>query len=670
MTKKVRSTFVKMTLWLAVAVSFVNGGYAQASLKILLPERTRLLEDQRLDLVIEVRHGSSLNGFRVTANDSDITSAFAAPRSVDLDCDGVQDAVYQANLFSFATAGSVRLSARVNSGASVLSDTRDIEVRAFRITGQPRNMILFIGDAMGTVYRDAARIVSRSVETRPGVSGFREGFFDRLLEMDRMPVSGMVMTYASDRVIPDSANTATAWTTGNKTFEGALGVFADGADCRWRSGVNLATLPAVLDNPRIETFWEYLKRKYGYRTGIVSSAFITDATPAGQGAHTASRQATFEVARQYLENPILGNQPGFDVIFGGGKEDFDPDIRTDGRDLVAEFQARGYRFVRNRSELLTLPATDRALGLFRRPNNVSRASNGIRASANGNMETAYDKLHLTRPGSEPEPNFGIWTDQPFLDEMTRKAIEILSSGSRGPFRGERPFILMVEGALIDKQSHPNNAAGVIWDTIELDKSVGAARAWASPRKSPDTLVLVTADHDQSMQIIGVTDISDAALSDRTNINTMTMDPAVGPQIVKIFNDVNTNVRAAYNYNASGGDANTSGREGPPAAVYGSIPSTDGFPDYQDTDGDGYPENREAAGKGRKRLVVGFRTGNHTGSSVPITAEGPGAFLFTGYMDQSDIMFKAATALSGDTAEGDDFVNRVILSNRYSKTFGK
>jgi alkaline phosphatase len=71
----------------------------------------------------------------------------------------------------------------------------------------------------------------------------------------------------------------------------------------------------------------------------------------------------------------------------------------------------------------------------------------------------------------------------------------------------------------------------------------------------------------------------------------------------------------------------------------------GMPDYQDADGDGYPENREVNGKGRKRIAVGFRTGGHAGSSVPITAEGPGAALFMGYMDQTDIFFRSAQALS-------------------------
>ena len=70
---------------------------------------------------------------------------------------------------------------------------------------------------------------------------------------------------------------------------------------------------------------------------------------------------------------------------------------------------------------------------------------------------------------------------------------------------------------------------------------------------------------------------------------------------------------------------------------------DGFPDYDDANGDGYPENTN-----QYRISVGYRTGSHTGSSVPVTAEGPGALLFTGYYDQTDIFFKMARVLSSET----------------------
>ena len=74
------------------------------------------------------------------------------------------------------------------------------------------------------------------------------------------------------------------------------------------------------------------------------------------------------------------------------------------------------------------------------------------------MDVAYDKLGLQRPASEPVANLGQFADQPMLDLMTRKAIDVLSTGN--PF-ATSGFILIVEGASIDKQSHPNRAAGTI-----------------------------------------------------------------------------------------------------------------------------------------------------------------------------------------------------------------
>jgi alkaline phosphatase len=233
------------------------------------------------------------------------------------------------------------------------------------------------------------------------------------------------------------------------------------------------------------------------------------------------------------------------------------------------------------------------------------------------MNVAYDKLGLVRPADEPAPNFGGFTDQPFLDEMADKAIQTLSKNGS-------PFILMVEGASIDKQSHPNHAAGVIWDTIEFDKSVAVSRAYAATTVGPPsgqgqgnafgkgskTLVLVTADHDQSMQVIGLED---------TNVGGAVQ---------------NTRSNSPYPLTSTP----------PPAAAGGNnVGEADGFPDYQDVNHDGYPENTN-----RYRIAVGFRTGNHTGQSVPITAEGPGALLFTGYFDQTDVFFKMARVLSTDT----------------------
>jgi alkaline phosphatase len=309
---------------------------------------------------------------------------------------------------------------------------------------------------------------------------------------------------------------------------------------------------------------------------------------------------------------------------------------------VAEFRARGYSFVSNATELKKLgPTSPEVLGLFRRAEKPEVSPDGLTVKVNGNMQAAYDKLGLrhranARPGSEPLPEFGAWKDQPFLDEITRKAIEILA----GP-NGDQPFALQVEGALIDKESHPNNAAGTIWDVIELDKAVGVARDWSRAHPQQPTLMLVTADHDQTMSILGVATISDADLTDRKPVDT-----SEGA----FYRDVAVNLRSGL------GLANL------PPEIAGSEDRT-GFPDYQDADGDGYPENREVNGKGRKRLAVGFRTSGHGGTSVPITAEGPGALLFTGYMDQTDIFFRSAQVLGQDTTLLDTLLETLKAQQR-------
>nr|MBA3608803.1 alkaline phosphatase [Chthoniobacterales bacterium] len=268
----------------------------------------------------------------------------------------------------------------------------------------------------------------------------------------------------------------------------------------------------------------------------------------------------------------------------------------------------------NRTELNALGGgTSKILGLFR----------------TSNMNVAYDKLGLVRDPDEPLPDFGGFTDQPFLDEMTGKAISALSNGGT-------PFILMVEAALIDKQSHPNHTDGVIWDTIEIDKSIAVGRTFADNGGGGplSTLVLVTADHDQSMHIVGLGDaaVTGSVLNTRSNsvypATIAPFTPAMGP-----FNPFGAPPRVVA-----------------PANFGNNIGEVVGFPDYADGNGDSYPENTN-----QFRIAVGFRTGNHTGSSVPITAEGPGAIQFTGYFDQTDIFFKMARSLSADTRQVDHFL---------------
>ncbi len=623
--------------------------HAAPTVAIRLPERFRLLTDQLYDLRVEATGLTDTNAtLQVFVNGADVTASLPAPEvTTNNDANtSDNDKAWTYRALSFSAAGVQTVVARVTDTSGSTDKTQRIGVQAFSFgpngTLPKKNIILFLGDAMGTAYRDSGRLVGKSTGNR-----FREGFFDQLQSMDTMPTSGMVMTYALDRVVPDSANTASAWCTGNKALDGSMGVFPDNNDFKVNTGS--ATLQSTkqyaLDNPRVETLWEYLKRRYGYKTGIVSTADITDATPAGEGSHTLLRALTYDIARQFVDGIFTAPNPTFDVILGGGREHFDLRTTTnsgDTRNLITELQGKGYTYVTDRTSLNALAsgagAPDKLLGLFYSSAGVGNTITPAITGANGNMNVAYDKLGLARPTDESgsnassnAPNFNGFTNQPFLDEMATKAIATLSKNGG-------PFILMVEGASIDKQSHPNHAAGVIYDVIEFDKAIAVGRAFGTRNggANTDTLVLVTADHDQSMSIVGVTDttVANAVLNTRSF--------SVYPRIATPYDP---------GIGAGGVGPSIGGTTLAPGNAGNNPGEVTGFPNYQDQTFSGgvYPDNAN-----RFKLAVGFRTGNHTGSCVPITADGPGNLLFTGYFDQTDVFFKMAKTLSSDTSPLDEF----------------
>lgn len=580
---------------LLVLISFsATKAQSVPNVRIVLPERFRALTNQWFDLRIEAENITSPTARIAVDIESDekevLNYAGSLEQTSDNDANSsTLDKAWTYRKAFFSTPGIKTIYAYIIDGRRIYGVATQVNVQQFNLQSQ-KNIVLYIGDAMGTAYRDSSRIVAQSTANR-----FREGWFDELQQMDKMPVTGMSMTYSLENIVPDSANTGSAWATGNKTINGAVNVFPDNNDFRYSSANQQTTKQYALDNPRVETLWQYLKRRYGYKTGIVTTSDVADATPAAEGGHTITRSLLKDIAKQYVDGSINeGNQ--FDVIMGGGLEHFN--ARTvansgDTRNLVAELQSSGYTYVQSRTELNAInnsSAPNKILGLFR----------------TGNMNVAYDKLGLIRPSDEPAPNFGGFTDQPYLDEMTDKAIATLS-------KNNSPFILMVEGASIDKQSHPNYANGQIWDNIEFDKAVGIGRSFANrnTQTPANTLVICTADHDQSMSIIGAVD---------TNVTNAVQN------VISILPYANGNRP----------NGNTVGLEN-------RVGETSGFPDYMDLNGDRYPENTN-----RFKLKVGYRTGDHTGSSVPVTAEGAGALLFYGYYDQTDLFFKMAKALTINT----------------------
>lgn len=188
------------------------------------------------------------------------------------------------------------------------------------------------------------------------------GRYQTLMQMDQMPVLGHQMTHSIDSFITDSANSATALYTGHKTTVNALGVYKDSS-------------PNKFDDPKIETIAEMFHRLIGGAIGIVSTAFIADATPGGLTAHTPDRGQYGAVVDSFLNgitNYTWTNWTGPDVLFGGGAEQFYTNASTGvtksntylGRNYYDEFRKKGYNVVQSNTALQATSNTAKTLGIF------------------------------------------------------------------------------------------------------------------------------------------------------------------------------------------------------------------------------------------------------------------------------------------------------------------
>jgi len=275
-----------------------------------------------------------------------------------------------------------------------------------------------------------------------------------------------------DSNITDSANAASAYATGHKSSVNALGVYAD-------------RTADPFDDPRVENITSLVKRRLGLAVGVVTNTEIEDATPAAMVAHTRRRSEYDRIVEHFF-----AAKP--DVIMGGGLANFLPkgtpgSKRKDDKDFVAKFRDAGYAYATTAAELADTSkanGADRLLGLF----NL------------GNMDGALDRMFLKGGTVKKFPN------QPDLTDQVTAALEILSRNPAG-------FFLMVESGMIDKYAHQLDMERAVYDTIMLDNAVKLARDWSSAR-GDDTLILVLADHNHPISLVGTIDDDMATAPDQ------------------------------------------------------------------------------------------------------------------------------------------------------------
>ena len=519
----------------------------------------------------------------------------------------------------------------------------NFEVVPFMAGGQKvKNIIILLGDGMGAAQRTAARIVR---------GGYAQGKNIEPLAMDTFPVTGMVKTASLNSIVTDSAPGMTAYVSGNKNNNNEEGVFPDDTI-------------APFDNPRIEYLSEYLHRTQGKALGVVTTSDVFDATPAGNAVHSSSRAAGTGIVDQFLDDRKL---TGLSVLMGGGRKWFLPastmgSARTDSndyafsstdahtaeivkrwgaapgamdasRDLIADFKAANFQYAATKKDLDAIkPNADKLLGLF----------------AFSNMNVALDKIDGRR-GKKMGVTGAIvddygFPDQPMLDEMASKAISVLSRNKQG-------FVLMIEGASIDKQAHNMDTERWMLDTIEFDRAVQVAKDYASLHG--DTLVIVTADHECSgAALIGGSRLTDVKLQEAAakGGREALRDSVVGMYEKAGFpryrisadgypetTDIDFRLIVGYGANADRyEDWRTNAR--PLQDAQQSLVKREPLSTYPVD-----PMARDVTGN---FLVTGQVPGDsavHTATDIPLSAFGPGAYHFTGLMDNTDVFFKLAQA---------------------------
>jgi len=351
--------------------------------------------------------------------------------------------------------------------------------------GEAKNVIFFLGDGMGPVTVTASRIY------KYGEAG--------KLAMETLPRTARIKTFSLDAQTTDSAPSMAAYMTGVKmrnevlSMDGNTFAKRPSSDTTVTPNVGNAVnnCPATGNGASVPTILEQAIAR-GKGTGVVTTTRLTHATPAATYSHICHRDAEYAISTQAVPggagfNPALGD--GIDVLMGGISYYWrplnaasNPRGRPDGRDLVAELQAKGYAAVSDLASLHAAPASGRLIGLF------------DQALSQGHMSYELDR----DPAKEPS-----------LAQMTAKAIDILSKNPNG-------YFLMVEGGRIDHALHGTNAKRALADTIAFDDAIKAALGQVD---LGNTLVVVTADHDHTIAFNGYSHLGNDILGKTTDVKT-------------------------------------------------------------------------------------------------------------------------------------------------------
>ncbi len=297
---------------------------------------------------------------------------------------------------------------------------------------QAKYVFYFIGDGMGVNQVNGAEMYQGELDGRIGVEP---------LLFSRFPVASMASTFSATNSVTDSSAAGTALSTGEKTYNGAIGVDME-------------------KNPLI-TIAERAK-KAGRKVGVTTSVSVDHATPAAFYAHQPDRNMYYEIGLDLIA-------AGFDFYAGGGF--LKPETRADGTQaphLFPLFEEAGYTIARGYEDYTAKAGSTDKMILIQKE-----------GAAAHSIPYAIDRKE------------GDLT----LAQITESAVSFLTKNNR------KGFFLMVEGGKIDWSCHSNDAATTLKEVVDMDEAVKVAYEFY--KKYPkETLIVVTADHETGGMSLG------------------------------------------------------------------------------------------------------------------------------------------------------------------------
>lgn len=301
-----------------------------------------------------------------------------------------------------------------------------------------RNLIFMVSDGMGPTSLALTRGFRQHTEQLP---------WDDTLILDQHLI-GQSRTRSSSSLVTDSAAGATAFSCGQKSYNGAISVLPGFEPCG-----------SVME----------AAKRMGYTTGLVVTTRITDATPAVFASHVRRREMEDDIAMQMIgETHPLGRV--VDLMFGGGRCHFLPNssehgsCRGDDTDVIDIAEEIGWNYIDNRDDFDSLGTSIELpiLGLF----------------AQGDIPYEIDR----RFQDETYPS---------LKEMATTALNALSSATQD---SEQGFFIMIEGSRIDHAGHANDPAAQVHEVLAYDHTIAAVLDFIESSDVP-TLMVSTSDHE-------------------------------------------------------------------------------------------------------------------------------------------------------------------------------